>query len=292
MKKPTTLLTLAALATLSGFQLAHAQREAPDRNAARDQRRDMVEQMTPEQRAQFFENRFQERLQSATPEQRARMLERRAEMENQMRAQGLDPKDPNAWAQMGQGGGRGGNAMSDDPAARETQWRRLMNAAGITDKNTQDDLLVYIKAEEKAREPLLALARAAALSLAPAPAAAGATPVAATALTVDSPETEARISTAFDAYLTALAADKARHDKALQNLDVSVGYSTNPRLKAFLSLVGMLENNAPILTNPMVVFFPPRANGPRNANGGRGAGGGNAGTTPAATDATATPPQG
>lgn len=267
--KKHLLLTLGGLMLAGNLPLAHAQRAPQTRDDRREGRQQANENLTPEQRQENFEARFEERLRNATPEQRQRMEEGRARMQERMREQGLDPNDPNAMQQMFRGGRGGG--MSTDPAAREAQWRRLMVAAGITDKNTQDDLLVFIKAEEKAREPLLALARATVATLAPARGAGGAV------LTNAAPADEAKVTSALEAYQAALAADKTRHEKALQDLDVTVGYSTTPRIQAFLTLVGMLGTDSLALGDPMTIFFPPSA--ADNARGAGGAGRGQRGNT-------------
>lgn len=272
--KRYSLLALSGLMLAGNLPSAHAQRAPQSRDDRREGRQQANENLTPEQRAQNADARFEERLRNATPEQRQRMEEGRARMQQRMREQGLDPNDPNAMQQMGRGERGGG--MSNDPAAREAQWRRLMAASGITEKNTQDDLLAFIRAEEKAREPLLVLARATVATLAPA---GGAGAV----LTNAAPADETQVTSALEAYQAALAADKTRHEKALQDLDVTVGYSTTPRIKAFLTLVGMLGTDSLALGDPMTIFFPPSAaDTARTAGGARRGQRGNAARTGAA----------
>jgi hypothetical protein len=292
MKKIISL-GLGVLALGMSTQAAFAQREAPTRQDRRQQRQQETANMTPEQRAQFMQQRFQERLKNATPEQRARMEQRMQQMQEQARAQGIDPNDPAAMMQLMQRGGRGGNGGNAggrgggaplDPAAREAQRRQMMMSAGIYDKATQDDILAFIVAEEQARQPLLQLARAAATALTPATRfngtpvvqADGVTPVAPT------PESEAAVASAFEAYTTALEADKVRHQKALDSLDASISYKNNPRLKAFLSLVGIIDNEALALGGAPAIFNSGPAGRGNRARPARTT---NANATPAAPEA-------
>ncbi|RYG65279.1 hypothetical protein EON80_17650, partial [bacterium] len=128
----------------------------------------------------------------------------------------------------------------------------MMVAAGITERTVQDDVIAFLNAEEKAREPLLKLARASAASLSVSLAR-----VAVLSDKVD--ENEQKVDQAFTAYSDALAADKVRHDAALKSLDASTGYMSNPRLKAFLTLVGVTDNDALALGGATAIF--PKATG-------------------------------
>jgi hypothetical protein len=278
--KNSKLLILAAIALSSGWQAAHAQREAPSRADRRAQRQQGNANLPPQQQLQNFEARFQERLKSATPEQRQQMIQMRAQVEERLRAQGIDPSNPadiqrmiagaggaegamNAINGMAAGGGRGGRGggrggrggapanIPLTPEQKDAQRRALMISSGIYDKNVQDDIIAFINAEEKAREPLLVAARAAAASL-------NGTVARVAALSEKAEENEQKVNASFTAYNEALAADKIRHEAALKSLDASIGYQSNPRLKAFLTLVGIIDNNALAIGGAPAIFTAPR----------------------------------
>lgn len=259
-------LTLTA-ATLGFANTAFAQREAPNRGERRQQRQQENQNLTPEQLRQNFEARFQERLKSATPEQRERMMQGRARIEERLREQGIDPNNPadmqramQAMGGMGgnqQGGrGRGGN-VAQTPASRDEARRALMNGAGITEKATQDAIIEFMNAEEKAREPLLQLARAAATSLDPDPKkqySRNPNGELIEVVVTPTPGTDEAVSSSFEAYQNALVADKTRYQSALAALDAKISYTTKPRLKAFLSLVGVIDNEALALGGAAAIF--------------------------------------
>lgn len=238
------VLSLGLLTTLSLGSAAFAQREVPDRGARRDQRRAALQNMTPQQRTQWFQNRWQERYNAATPEQKAQMDARRAEMASAMKAQGLDPNDPNA---------RGKNGR---PADREAQMRAMMNASGISDKAVQDPIIAFALTRERERQPVVVLARDVAASLrTSAPAT---TPVADNGAPTTTPASDETIAQKFTAYQQALDADKTLAANELAALDKQVSFSTNPRLKAFLSLVGLLDSDSFALGGPATIFAPQR----------------------------------
>jgi Spy/CpxP family protein refolding chaperone len=196
-------------------------------------------------------------------------------------------------ARGGRGGGQGGNGARNVPMTPEMlnmQRRNLMIASGISDRNMQDDVLAFLDAEAKARVPLLELARKSAVSLA-------STTARIAALSNKTEENEQKIELAFTAYQNALAADKVRHETALKSLDASTGFMSNPRLKAFLTLVGAIDNDALALGGAPAIFNRPIPNvaGPnlprqaRNSNNETNAVA--PGTpTPQGTETAATPP--
>lgn len=263
--KNSKMLILAGIALSSGWQAAHAQREAPSRGERRTQRQQANQNLTPDQQRQNLEARFQERLQSATPEQRQQMMQMRTQIEERMRNGSLTGADmatiqqfmgaggANGAAAGGRGGrqGRGGRggavAVPQTPEQRDAQRRLLMISAGIFETNVQDDIIAFLNAEEKAREPLLALARAAATSL-------NASILRVAALSEKTEENEQKVNEAFTTYTEALAKDKVRHEAALKSLDASIGYMSNPRLKAFLTLAGVIDNDALALGGAAAIF--------------------------------------
>ena len=268
--KPLILCTIGAL--LLANVAAEAQNARPDRADRREQRQQNNDNLTPEQRAQNFQTRMQERMQSMTPEQRQRVQERIAEFQQKMTDAGIDPNDPNAWqkardaglmgqggGQNGQNGGRGGRGNRAERAASEAM-KQMMEAAGITDFDVQDAIVAYVAEQNKARATLFQLAQTAATALqAPvvAPVNVADTNIEATA--------DTKVATTFSAYETAVAAENERQEKALKELDAKIKYSTTPRIKAFLTLVGILNNDVLAIGGPTAVFSAPQQMGGRNA---------------------------
>ena len=228
-----------------------AQREAPTRQERRDSRREQIQNMTPEERHQFFENRFNERLKTATPEERERMLAFRADIQQKMKDAGIDANDPNAWQKMRDAGllqnmGNRGNRAADDA------MRQMMIAAGITDKEVQDAVIAYVKEQNQARAGLFQLAQTAAQALQ--------TPLILPIdqAPVDVEAVNAKVATTFDAYQSAAAAETARQKVALKALDEKINYSGTPRLKSFLTLVGILDNDVLAIGGPAALFASPQ----------------------------------
>ncbi len=279
-----TLLYCALGAILTTSVVADAQNARPPREDRRAQRQQGNENLTPEQRVQNFQSRMQERMQSMTPEQRQRVQERIAEFQQKMTDAGIDPNDPNAWqkardaglmgqggGQNGQNGGRGGRGNRAERASAEAM-KQMMEAAGITDFDVQDAIVAYVAEQNKARATLFQLAQTAATALqAPvvAPINVADTNIEATA--------DTKVATTFKAYETAVAAENDRQEKALKELDAKINYSTTPRVKAFLTLVGILNNDVLAIGGPAAVFSAPQRGGGRNAgmNGQGGQGGQN-----------------
>lgn len=233
---------------------AHAQLAPIDRSDRRAQRQQMMQGMTPEQRAQYFQNQRQQRRNAATPEQRARMDASRVNGQNNGNGNGAaGAGNATGFGTAGQRnpmGGGGGNrtrnrtggsngAAATTPASQEARMRAMMNAAGITDKAQQDPIVAFVFAQTEARTPLLKTAQRVANSLS------------------DGVSTPEQISVNWTEYQGALETDKTRFAKELAALDEKIGYSKNPRLKSFLSLVGVLSPDASVLGEVDNIFVNP-----------------------------------
>lgn len=281
--KHQLVLIAGVLLASSGWQVAHAQRDAISRDNRSNQRQTQMANMTPQQRLEYFNNRFDERLKAATPEQRQRMLEMRAQVEQKMKDAGISATDPDAWQKMqnagvlngiggqngpgnGQNGGRGNRA---ERAAADAM-KQMMNAAGIADFDAQDAVIAYVADQNKARATLLQLAQTAATALQ--------APVVAPVNVADNGAVEAadsKVATTFKAYENAVQAENDRQTKALTDLDAKIHYSTTPRIKAFLTLVGILNNDVLAIGGPAAVFSPAQnGQGQGGWNGGNGRGNG------------------
>ncbi len=270
---------------------AQAQNARPNRDARQDQRQQGNENLTPEQRAQNFQARLQERMQSMTPEQRAAVQQ---VINQRLQQAGIDPNDPNALQKaqdaglMGQAGqtGQGGGGGRGGRNSRNTAdaMKQMMNAAGIADFDVQDAIVAYVAEQNKARVTLLQLAQTAATALQ--------APVVAPANVADTgieAAADSKVATTFAAYENAVQAENDRQTKALKDLDSKIHYSTTPRIKAFLTLVGILNNDVLAIGGPTAVFSPAQSQngqggwnggqaqgqGGRNGGQGRGRGGGN-----------------
>lgn len=238
------ILSIATLALLGGFQLAHAQRAAPDRAAGRDERRQQTQNMTPEQRQQFRQNRMQERMKNMTPEQRAQFQQR------------MQERQQNGGAGGDAGGGRG----AQNAELRMDWVRQTLTASGYTDAQMQNSIVEFMQAQEKARQPLREQA------------------VALTVLLVNPETKDADLQSGLAAFRTNVAADQTRYTTELSALDGTVKYSTSPRLETLLTVLGVVGQEAPTLGG-VGVLFPesPMGNGGRGGRGGRGGQGGGRG---------------
>jgi len=131
-KKSQYFVPLSALALSAGLALnsgvALAQREAPTRQENRAERRQQIQNMTPEQRTEYFQKRMEERMATMTPEQRAQFQTFRAQAQVFQRQ-----------AQVAQ-------------VSTVDRQRYLMSSAGIEDATIQDAILEYSKALVKERE--------------------------------------------------------------------------------------------------------------------------------------------
>jgi len=109
---------------------AWAQRQAPSRADTRDERRQQTENMTPEQRQQYFQGRMQERLKNMTPEQRQRFESFRAQMGEMQRQQQIAS------------------------VSGEDRQKFLMQSAGVDDIETQNAIIAFVMEQAKQRQPV------------------------------------------------------------------------------------------------------------------------------------------
>lgn len=126
------VLLLAATAALTPS--VFAQRQAPDRGRTRDENRARIEQMTPEQRGQYFQGRIQERLKNMTPEQRQRFESFRAQMSEMQRQQQVAS------------------------VSGEDRQKFLMQSAGVNDPETQNAIIAFVMEQATQRQPVTAAA--------------------------------------------------------------------------------------------------------------------------------------
>lgn len=259
--KPTHLAVITPFILLSLGQTSFAQREAPTRQDKREARQQGNEDLTPEQRTQNFQQRWQERLNAMTPEQRERMGQMRAQFENRMKEAGIAPPGPNDPT------GAGSSIAPPAPVLSKDELRRqLMNAAGITNRNVQTAILAFAISQEKARQPLLKLAQDAAIAMSPpptvpAPAVLEVNGQVQTAPVVDAAMVvqgngDDKVVAAFEAYQTALGKERVRYAASLKTLDREIKYSTNPRVQGFLTLAGILEFEPLTFGGAGAIFAP------------------------------------
>lgn len=202
MKNRKWLVGPLALVLCNGALTIPAQAQrVPDKEARQQQNRDRLENMSPEEREAFRQQR------------RAR------------RASG-----PNAQ-----------NA--------EKRGRKLLTDAGFGDKAVQDAIIAFIEAQRVARQPLLEMAQRIAAGLR------------------DENVTDAQTRDLLAAFRQASDEDKARYEKALDELDAKIHYSTTPKLEAFLTLIGVLGDEATTLGNRNAIFLiQPNGNRENAAN--------------------------
>lgn len=144
-------------------------------------------------------------------------------------AKGTNP--PN-W-QQGNGGGRG-NFQNMTPEQRqqffqqiqENRLRQQLTAAGFTDAATQDPIIAYMTAQDKARQPL----RDRFTKLADALQGGAAT--------------DTELSASLNDLRQAVADEKTRRDAALKDLDAKISYSKKPHLEALLTVLGLIGDEA------------------------------------------------
>ncbi|RYX85441.1 hypothetical protein EON83_05600 [bacterium] len=224
---------------------AHAQRAPIERSDRRAQRQQAMQNMTPEQRAQFAQNQRQQRLNAATPEQRARMEAQRANRQNNGTGTGTQNGATGAGTTGTRNGGTRNGSQSNDTATmtdaqRETAMRALMTSVGITDKAQQDPIVTFVFAQVKAREPVLKIAREVATSL------------------QDGKSTPDQIKVKWTSYQSALDTDKTRFEKELATLDAKIGWSKDARLQSFLSFVGVLNPDVALIGGSQAIFTDPK----------------------------------
>ncbi|MDF2440354.1 MAG: hypothetical protein JWN98_1338 [Abditibacteriota bacterium] len=241
LKWPAALVALTTISTQ--IDSAQAQRERPGRAERREERQQGTQNMTPEQRRTFMQQRMQERMKNMTPEQRQRFQERMQQRQQGGGGGGFGGNGGDGG--FGGNGGGGGFGGQGGPGGnfggaqtRENRQRQVMVASGITDEAVQDAIILFLSTQEKERQPLLEMARQLNQSLA-------------------NPETTSEQTTAaLAAFRAAVAADKTRYDAALQELDAKIRYTTTPKIEAFLTLIGILGNEAPTVGGSSVIFAP------------------------------------
>lgn len=273
-----TLLYCALGAFLTTGFVAEAQNARPPREARQQQRQQANENLSPAEQQANRAARMQERLKSMTPAQRAQFEERRAEMHKKMTDAGIDMNDPDAWkkareagilgerggGQNGQGGGQngqGGGRSNRGNRASNDAMKQMMEAAGITDFDVQDAIVAYVAEQNRARATLFQLAQTAAVAL-QAPTVAPINVAAGEAATAGA---DSKVAATFKAYEIAVNAENERQEKALKELDAKIKYSKTPRIKAFLTLVGILNNDVLAIGGPAAIFTAPQQTGAMNA---------------------------
>jgi hypothetical protein len=136
MKAPTQWIRISGLAlaltgVLAPATWAQRQPATPEaRQESREDRQRRIEQMTPEQRQQYFQQRQEERLKTMTPEQRAQFEARRAQMEQMRRQDQLNSVSVN------------------------DRQRFLMNSAGVEDAAVQDAVFAFLVEQAQKRVPV------------------------------------------------------------------------------------------------------------------------------------------
>jgi hypothetical protein len=145
---------------------------------------------------------------------------------------------------------------------RSQGTRNALQRAGVTDAATQDAILSYTEAQDKARQPLRDQSRKIADML------------------QDATATDAQVATELRSFRAAVAAEKLRSTRALADLSTKTGYRTKPRLEALLTMMGVLGDEAAYIGampggmrgGPGGVGGPGGWGGP-GGMGGQGAGG-------------------
>ncbi|HEX8463706.1 MAG TPA: hypothetical protein VF627_03725 [Abditibacterium sp.] len=144
----------------------------------------------------------------------------------------------------GPGMGMSGPGRGDRVQMREMMLKSQLEQAGFTDAALQNSVLTFARGRDAGRQSLQAAANALSLAL------------------VDQTTTDAQIGQLLDTFTQALSVEKTRLQSAEKQLDTEVKFSTNRRLKAVLTLSG-------VIGDAMTYLGPP--------NGGRGGGPGGMG---------------
>lgn len=143
------------------------------------------------------------------------------------------------------GGGRGQMTPQQMRQMRDEMMKTQMTALAVPEA-AQTTILAYAQARETAAAPLRAQARTLQEGLA----------------NNISAEVATRQLTEMRA---AIAAEKTRRAAAEKELNTAVGYTKSPQLEAFLTLSGLIGDEAS--------FIAPPGGGGRGGRGGRGGGG-------------------
>jgi hypothetical protein len=231
-----TVLTLAL--GMGHTQLANAQRAEPNRGDQRQERRERMRQMTPEERQKYFEQRQAERLKQMTPEERQAWTARRQQWQQQMQEQmiqNLTPEQRQALIDRLQNGDAGQPAPGPVQTVEDAQ-RALLNSGGITDKEVQDAIIAFVNEQNKAREPLSKQARQLSSALA------------------DPATTGDQASALLQSFRDASTQHKENYKNALAQLDAKISYTTDPRLESMLTLIGILGDESQLAGGFPVIF--------------------------------------
>jgi uncharacterized membrane protein YgcG len=141
---------------------------------------------------------------------------------------------------------------------RQTWLRQAMTASGVTDAATQTTVINYIVAQEKSKVALQAQARAI------------------SDLLLKPESTDAEVKTALTAYRASVAAARTAKDAGLAEIDTATKYSTQPKVEALLTLLGVLGPETSELGG-IGEIFPDSPYGRGGFGGGRGGMGGGRG---------------
>ena len=158
------------------------------------------------------------------------------------------------------GGNGGGQNLTPEQRQQAMEQRRdeslhsNLTTAGFTDKTLQDAVVAYVDAYEKAKQPLRDQ---------------GAKVVAALR---DKAATDAQLTTALADFRTAAATLLGQRKVAQADLDTKIGYTKTPRLEAYLTMIGVLGDEASLLGQ---IGGGGRGGAGRGGNGGFNGRGGN-----------------
>ena len=165
---------------------------------------------------------------------------------------------PNNGGDANGGAPNGGQNMTPEQRAAAQQQRRdetlhgNLTTAGFTDKATQDAIVGYVDAYEGAKQKLRDTEEAKMV-----------------AGLRDKTTTDDQLTKLLTDFRTAAATLRDQRKAALVDLDGKIGYTKSPRLEAYLTMIGVVGDEASLLSEIG------GGRGGRNGFGGRGARGGN-----------------
>ncbi|MBV9467636.1 MAG: hypothetical protein JOZ57_00145 [Abitibacteriaceae bacterium] len=113
--------------------------------------------------------------------------------------------------------------------ARDDNLKRMLGNAGFTDPKLQDALVTFIKAEEQAVQPYRDKGRKLIEALR------------------SKTLTDAQLAMLLNDFRAAAEDEKQRRTAAQQALDKQIAYTRNPRLEAYLRLLGLVGDEASLL---------------------------------------------
>jgi len=187
-------------------------------------------QASSQERRQEQRQDRREVRQTRTPEQQQARQERMQQWQQQRMQQG-----GMGGAGMGAGGMGGQQQRVEDPR------RVLLRSAGVTDRATQDAVIAFDDESKRTRQPLLAVARELSAALADQ--------------TGTPEEQSTRQSDLLKKFQEAATEYKLTYETSLTELDTKINYSTTPRLKSVLTLIGVLGHEAE-MAGGFVAIFP------------------------------------